>query len=149
MGNTTVGHRNMNRREPRITIGRIARATAVGAGVGIIANLIVYAIARAIGFDFSVPSPQNGEPMPLPPIAVITATLIPAIGAGVVWFILNRTVRYPQRSFLLIAGVVLLISFAGPFTLSISLIEQLILNLMHVIAAAAIVWALIAQSSAS
>lgn len=132
----------MNRLDQRINLRRLPLATLIGAASGVIANLIVYTAARAGGFEFRAPVPPTNEPTPLPMVAVVVATVIPAIGAAFVLALLNRFTARPLRVFLIIAAAVLLVSFAGPFTLPISFGEQMILNLMHIIAAGAIVWAL-------
>ncbi len=138
----------MNWLNQPLDVRRLPLATLIGALIGVIANLIVYFAARAAGFEFLAPAPPTNEPMPLPAVAVIVSTVIPAIGAAVVVALLNRFTARPLRVFLIIAAVVLIISFAGPFTLPISLIEQMILNVMHIIAAGAIIWALVRFTAA-
>lgn len=138
----------MNWLNQPINLRRLPLATLIGAMLGLIANLIVYFAARAAGFEFLAPVPPTNEPMPLPVVAVIVSTIIPAIGAAIILVFLNRFSARPLRAFLIIAAVVLVISFAGPFTLPISFIEQMILNVMHIIAAAAIVWALVRFTAA-
>ncbi|WP_028457194.1 DUF6069 family protein [Chloroflexus sp. Y-396-1] len=133
----------MNRFDHHINPRQLPKAALIGAAIGVVANLIVYAIARAGGLEFSAPVPPTNQPMPLPVVAVVVSTVIPAIGAAVLLALLNRFTSRPLRVFLICAGVVLVLSFAGPFTLPVSLLEQMILNLMHVIAAGAIVWALV------
>jgi hypothetical protein len=133
----------MNRFDRHINPRQLPKAALIGAAIGVVANLIVYAIARAGGLEFSAPVPPTNQPMPLPVVAVVVSTVIPAIGAAVLLALLNRFTSRPLRVFLICAGVVLVLSFAGPFTLPVSLLEQMILNLMHVIAAGAIVWALV------
>ncbi len=138
----------MNWLNQPINLRRLPLATLIGAMLGLIANLIVYFAARAAGFEFLAPAPPTNEPMPLPVVAVIVSTVVPAIGAAIILVFLNRFSARPLRAFLIIAAVVLVISFAGPFTLPISFIERMILNVMHIIAAAAIIWALVRFTAA-
>lgn len=137
----------MQRFDRQIDLRRLPQATIIGAVIGMVINLVIYGAARAAGLEFRAPVPPTNEPMPLPVIAVITATVVPAIGAALVLALLSRFTARPLRIFLICAAVVLMISFAGPFTLPVSLLEQMVLNLMHVVAAGAIVWALVRYTS--
>lgn len=138
----------MQRFDRQIDLRRLPQATIIGAVIGVVINLVIYyGAARAAGLEFRAPVPPTNEPMPLPVIAVITATVVPAIGAALVLALLSRFTARPLRIFLICAAVVLVISFAGPFTLPVSLLEQMVLNLMHVVAAGAIVWALLRYTS--
>ncbi len=130
--------------KPVISFGSALKRALLGAGVAIAANLVVYLVARfAIGLGLVMPpTPVAPEPAPLNFIAVVLSTLIPAVGAGVIYWLLARSLKNGRLVFLVISALFLLVSFAGPFSLPAELSTQLTLNLMHIVAGAAIVGAL-------
>jgi hypothetical protein len=70
---------------------------------------------------------------------VVVATTLPAFAAALLVWLLGRFTPRPWTIFYVISAVFLLLSFGGPAGLPIELGGILALNLMHVIAAAAIV----------
>ena len=128
----------------RLSLGSALKRALVGGGLAVAGNLLVYALARyALRLELVMPpTPVMPDPAPLNIIAVILATLIPAVGAGLVYWLLARFVKRGRVVFLAVSAVFLLLSFAGPFTLPAELATQLTLNLMHLVAGAAIVGAL-------
>jgi hypothetical protein len=123
----------------RIVLGRLWWASLL-AGLGaVVANVLVYFIASAAGAipgDVLIP----GMNQPVTVIPVILNSFVPAILAAVLLALLNRFTRRPVRIFRIIAAVMLLISFANPFTIpGAPLTMILALNLMHIVAAAIIV----------
>jgi hypothetical protein len=125
----------------QIVPGRLWWASLL-AGLGAtLANVVVYMIASAAGaIPQTVLIPTMAEPMPITVVPVIINSFVPALVAGVFLALLNRFTRRPIRIFRIISAVLLLLSFANPFTIPGAPPAMIIaLNLMHVIAAAIIV----------
>ena len=71
--------------------------------------------------------------------ALVSISFVPALLGALVFAVMGRFTRRPIRTFRVVAAVVLVLSFATPFTLPgapVAMIAALLL--MHVIAAAAI-----------
>lgn len=122
--------------------GRGLWTTAVIAGVvaGVI-NLIIYFLATGV-LNIPVEITMGGPTAPLVPLTpgpVIVMSLIPAIGAAVLLWILRRFTARPYTIFLIIAVIALLLSFGGPLPLPIAAAAKGVLILMHVVTAAVIV----------
>ncbi len=78
----------VNRFDRRVNLRQLPKIALIGAAIGVVAYLIVYVIARAGGLEFSAPVPPTNQPLPIPVVAVVVSTVIPAIGAAVL--LLNR-----------------------------------------------------------
>jgi hypothetical protein len=123
----------------RIPFRKIAIATVVGAIAAAVATSIVYFIADAadaIDDSIKVDSPGGGESS-IGLSAVITATIWPLIIAGLLLAVLVRFTRRPLQVFLIVCGVVLVLSFFEPFLLLDDAPGDMItaLLIMHVVAA--------------
>ena len=127
----------------RVIVRRIPLATLVALVVGVAANAALFLIGRAtgaIGENVTVP---NGQVLGL--AAVISMTVLPTLLGAIVYAIIGAIgrIRRPVTVFRILALGVLLLSFWSPFTIvgaSAGLI--VFLELMHIVAAAAIVWPL-------
>ena len=81
--------------------------------------------------------------IPLMVAGLIPPTLVPAIVATVLYALLRLfSKQRASRIFQVVAVVALLISFGGPFSLTVSTVNKITLALMHLVTATAIVWAL-------
>ena len=123
----------------RIDLRRLWWASLL-AGVGAAAaNTLIYVIASAAGaMPQTVLVPGVNQPIGL--MQVIPNSFVPAILAAGFLALLNRFTRRPVRYFRIIAAVLLVLSFANPFIIpDAPLAMILVLELMHVIAAAVIV----------
>lgn len=69
-----------------------------------------------------------------------------AIAAALLLIFLARFVAHPIRWFQIIALIVLVLSFAGPFSIPVDTATKLALSAMHLVAALAIVWVLSTQT---
>ncbi len=125
------------------TVGR-GRFALVGLGTvaaAVLANLLVYALGSAVvGYDqqFVVLANASGT---------ILFTVLPAIVAVLLYAVLMRFTNDPARIFTNIAVVVLVLSLIPDLTYipsvpGASTGQTAILMLMHVVAAAVIVWIL-------
>jgi hypothetical protein len=120
--------------------GRLVQATTVALVTAVSANLLIYYLApAAFNIPLAIPIMGPGSPVaPLPVSMVVAASSVPALAAGGLLALLCRFTPRAVAIFNLIAGAVLVLSFAAPLTLPVPLPVQLTLASMHVTAAAAI-----------
>ena len=125
----------------RVALGRLWWAAPLAAAAAALANAAVYGLAEAAGAlpDRVLVGTPSG-PGPLGLSAVLFSSAMAAVGAAVVFALVGRFARRPIRTFRLVAAVALVLSFATPLTLpGAPLAMVLALELMHVVAAVAIV----------
>jgi Family of unknown function (DUF6069) len=115
----------------------------VGGIIGAIINTLIALIAPGIiGQPLQAPNPSTKTLEAIPLFAVIAASLIPAfLGAGFL-VLLQRFTTNPLQKFQIIAVTFALLSLISPMTLPINLGGKMALSLMHLVAAASIVWSL-------
>lgn len=131
-------------RTENVAWNRLLIAALIGAVGAAVANGLIFVIASALGLfpqDLNTPA---GQPIGLG--AVVISTFVGALGATAVFALLARFTRRPITIFRIVAAVVLLLSFATPLSLGAPLPMVLTLELMHIVAAAIIVWALTTRS---
>jgi hypothetical protein len=129
-------------REGNIAWGRLPLAGLVATVGAAGANAVVYFIAAALGaFPQSVIVPNAGGPLTL--ALVIISSLIGAVAAIIVFAAIGWFARRPIRLFRIVAAITLILSFVSPFSIPDAPVGMILsLELMHIIAAAIIVWAL-------
>jgi len=112
------------------------RAGFLAAGLSALTNALIFALAVAAGVFASLwLRPDAPGEMFVGPI-VLVSVLGALAGAGV-YVLLRKWSRQPERTFAVVAGVVLLLSLAAPFAIPGTTVAQgLVLNLMHVVVAA-------------
>jgi hypothetical protein len=93
---------------------RVAAATALAAIAAVVANLLLRAVAVAV---LDIPQPEFE---PLRPRAVALSTLGGVIAAGVVYALVARFARDPRRTFLIVAGIALVLSLWAPLSLGLA-----------------------------
>jgi len=93
---------------------RVATATALAAIAAVVANLLLRALAVAV---LDIPQPEFE---PLQVRAVVLSTLGGVIGAGLVYAIVARFARDARRTFVVIAGIALVLSLWAPLSLSLA-----------------------------
>ena len=126
---------------PAVSRGRFALIGLGTVAAAVIANLLVYALGSAVvGYDprFVVLANASGT---------ILFTVVPAIGAVLLYAILMRLSGNPDSIFTNVAAVVLILSLIPDLTYIPSVPgassgQTAILMLMHVVAAGVIVWML-------
>ncbi|MDX1745528.1 MAG: DUF6069 family protein [Halobacteriales archaeon] len=126
------------RQPPRSAQLRWAGPLAIGIGVAV--NGALFLIAEAFGvFPADVVDPGSGRPFAL--TTVVIATAVGAFGATVTYAVLDRLVTDADRWFRITAGVVLLASFATPFTIPGAPPAMIgLLLVMHTVVAGVSVW---------
>ncbi|MDZ4721221.1 MAG: DUF6069 family protein [Roseiflexaceae bacterium] len=133
----------------QVVLRKIPLAALIGGVIGAVGNVLVFFIAQALGVVFNIPMGGPGAPLqPLPVIAVVVSTLIPAISAGLVFAALARFTKQPLMIFYIIAGVFLVVSMLPVISMPVPSGMQISLAIMHVVAGAAIVWGLATRTRA-
>lgn len=97
-------------------------------------NALIYASTEGLGAFPNDVHIASGEPLTVS--LVIIGSVFGALGAGIAFAIIDRFASRPVRLFRIVAVVVLILSFATPFTISGApgdMIATLIL--MHIVAA--------------
>jgi hypothetical protein len=118
--------------------GMLVRAGIGAAMMTALANAVLYLAAVQAGiFPALRPDPAAGPQMAVE-LVVLSSLVGVAAGMGV-FALVRRYTSDPLRTFHRIAGVVLLVSFAAPFTLPGTWMQAMVLNVMHVIAAVFVV----------
>lgn len=124
-------------------MNRLVKYGLLAVIVASVANALVRVAALTV-FDI----PAEFELFPLGWGPVIAFTAIGAVGATVVYGLLTRSSTRPNRTFMIVAAAMLLLSFAGPLSMFLapppgfpSFPGSVLVTLavMHVAAAAAIV----------
>jgi hypothetical protein len=111
--------------------------------IGTVANVILFVIGQGMGAIPEGYTLSNGQVFGA--AAVISMTIMPSVLAGILYAVLGAVgrIRRPVTVFRLIALVVFILSLASPFTLPGAGAGFIfVLEVMHVAAAAAIVWSL-------
>jgi hypothetical protein len=130
-------------RSEQVSIRKIPVAALIGGALAAVANLIIFFVTQALGVVYEVQAGGPGGPIiPLPIPAVPIASIVPALGAGVLLAILARFSKRPLLIFWIISGVFLLLSFFPVFSMPVATGVQIGLAIMHIVAGAAIVWSL-------
>jgi hypothetical protein len=134
-------------RRERIATGRLPRATLIAGALAAVLNVIVFYIATVLGVDLTGPfMGPEAPPITLAPVQVIISSAVPALGAGLLLWLLGRFTPRPITIFAAIVVVLGLLSLGAPLTLPVSTAIQVTLGAMHVVAATAIASVLITQT---
>jgi predicted MFS family arabinose efflux permease len=109
---------------------------------GAVATTVIAAIAKAADVPLAVASSSSDAPEVIPTSGVTTLVL----GIGVVGVIMalafNRWAKRPARTFVAVTAVLTVVSFITPtsvFAHNATTATRLVLELMHVVAAAIII----------
>lgn len=132
----------------RVAAGRVRgerplwKAGLVAVLLSALGNATLYSLCYVTGvIPWSMLSPGRG--VSLNPGLVISVSIGGAVAGTLIYAILSRIVNDPVRAFRWSALVILLSSFAAPLSIEkFSIALTIALVLMHVVVAAATVWAL-------
>lgn len=128
-------------RTESIAWNRLPVAALVAAGGSAAINALIYLIGGAFGAFPSDVFVQPGQTLTIVP--VIMASIIGALGGTAAFAALARFTRRPITLFRIIAAVVLVLSFVSPFGIPGAPVAMIVaLELMHIVSAAVVVWAL-------
>ncbi len=119
---------------PRWTAGAVFRGAFVGAAAGAVANVALYLLAPLAGVSLLARFRPDAPPQSLLFVAVVLASLVPALPAALAALLLGRVTREPARAFAALAAVFGLLSMGGPMNLAeASLGLKVLLAVMHVV----------------
>jgi Family of unknown function (DUF6069) len=119
------------------TAGRLAVTVGVATLIATAAALVLYAVAWLTGARLVVAPP--GQPTgTVNAVSVVVITLVSGLGALVVALLLHRLAN-ARVVFLVVALVVLAVSFAGPLGAADRTSTAVWLSLMHIVVAAIII----------
>jgi hypothetical protein len=130
----------------RVAPRQLPAAALIGGLIAAVANTIVLFVAQALGTPLQIAMDPSAPAAPLTIVPVVLASALPAIGAGVLLWLLGRFTRRPFTIFLAIAGVFLLLSLGGPLSMPVPGATKAVLSLMHVVAGASIAGALFVRA---
>lgn len=110
------------------------------AGVGVVINVILYFVGTSTGMiSTTIPVTPDGQSFALPP--VIIASIVPVFVAGLVYWLMSKWIGGYQRWFTILSVVLLVLSFASPFSVpDMPTSMAIILNLMHLVVGGAVLY---------
>lgn len=113
----------------------LARRTAVGVLVAVVAALLVDAVVAAL----SLPVGPSGATSPFASVPIVTSTVVAGAGAAVAYAVLIRVTAQPVRNFAVLAAVVFLgmlvpVVVVTP-TLGVTTVGQVVLVVLHLVVA--------------
>jgi hypothetical protein len=112
----------------------------VGALVAASINFLIFFISRGVGVSYMMPPrTADQQPMELPAMDILASSVIPAIVGTILLLILNRYTQRPLRFFLIIAVIVLVVSFIPLILIELPVNTKVLLGVMHLAAAGAII----------
>lgn len=124
---------------PRWSAGALFRGAFAGAAAGAAVNVALFFIASVAGVSLLARFKPDEAPQPLLLVAVVLASLVPAIPAALAALVVGRVAREPARIFAIAAAVFALLSMGGPANLAdASAGLKVVLAAMHVVSGAAI-----------
>jgi hypothetical protein len=127
---------------PAVDYKKIALAGAKGIAVAVVVNATLFFIFSALGVisDQILIQPAN---QPITIVPVVMASIVPSIVATLFFMALTRFTKQPVKIFGMIALVLVVLSFASPFSIpNVTIAMAVGLNVMHAVVAGAIYWAL-------
>jgi hypothetical protein len=129
------------------TGGGLARRTALGVGLAVLAVLVAQGLVTLVGLDVG----ETGAMTPFATAPLVASSILAGAGAALVYAGLARFTDRPVRNFVAVSGVVLaltlvpVVAFAP--SLGVTAVGQAVLAVYHVLVAVPIVGALIGVGS--
>jgi hypothetical protein len=117
-------------------------AALIGAWLAAACNYLLYLVYYAAGIiPWNMLSPGRG--VSIRPLLVLFVSVGGALGGALLYAIIEKVSATPVRTFKLIAGVILILSFAAPFMIGTFTTALMVgLDLMHIVVFASTFWAL-------
>jgi len=127
----------------RVSAKKLIWAAPLSGAIAAALNTVVYFIYTAIGFNIVLPLPNPTDPTqsstPLLLAFVVIFSFLPALAAGVLLWLLSKFTRRPVTYFTVISVIVLFVSFGLSVPLDMPAVFKVGLDVMHVVAAIAII----------
>jgi len=122
-----------------VSYRRLLLGALTAAAAATLVNTLLYFAGRIFG-AFPPTVRVQGEPFDVVPVIVLS--FFSVLVAALIFALLARFVPRPKRIFYIVALVVFVLMFFTPFTIPAApTLTIVILELMHVVAAAGAVWA--------
>ncbi|MCU0391829.1 MAG: DUF6069 family protein [Thermoflexibacter sp.] len=121
---------------------KIALGGAKGIVVAVVVNAILFFIFSSLGVisEQILIQPAN---QPITIVPVVMASIVPSILATLFFMALVKFTKQPVKIFGIIALVLVVLSFASPFSIpTVTIAMAVVLNFMHAVVAGAIYWGL-------
>lgn len=117
----------------------LARRTAAGVGVAVVALLLIQALVDAVGVELGAAGPMS----PFSAVALVGATVVAGVGAAVAYAAIATLTDRPVRNFVAVAVVVFVVML-GPVLLAtpsmgVTPAGQALLVLYHLLVAVPLV----------
>ena len=121
------------------SLGTIWRNGGMAIVVAAVANALLYFIGAALGWMPDTVLTPMGQPVTV--VQVIASTVIALVVATIVYSILNRFTRNPNRWFTIIAVIVLVVSAVSPLSLpGAPTMMIVLLEVMHLVGGIAAIY---------
>ncbi|MGL4608369.1 MAG: DUF6069 family protein [Trueperaceae bacterium] len=117
---------------PKPSIGKFLQAGLIGGVVGTVVNLIFYFVGNAVNgapLSIDAPGPQGVRDLPIFPIVLFS--LIPGIGAGLMYGIIRRFTANARMILLVLSAIIIVATFFGPLRAAQTTVTMWILQIMH------------------
>ena len=135
--NSSIADTRQLSESARGSLWRHGLRAAVGSSV---LNSIVYVGAALAGVFPYIVKMDPAEPG-LTVFAVVLVSVVASFAAMGAWKLVARFTESPLRPYLWLAGIILLLSFAAPYAVpGTTAAQAFVLNVLHVVVAAAVVW---------
>lgn len=122
-----------------VSYRRLLRGALLAAGAATLFNTLLYFVGRLFG-AFPPTLLVQGEPFSV--VAVIVLSFFPPLVAALLFAVLARFAPRPKRIFYVVAAVVFVLMAFTPFSIPAApVLTIVVLEIMHVVVAAAAVWA--------
>lgn len=134
----------LNTSRPTPSIVSYLQTGVIAGVIAAIANVIVYFVGRAVGASFDIIMQPGTPVIPLPIVAIILFSVVPAFGAAVLAWALNRYTARGNTIFIGIAVVFLLLSLFPDITMPdpVTNATRIGLIVMHFVAGGTITYLL-------
>ena len=130
--------------QPNVSLVSALKAAGLAGLIAAVINFLVYYAARLIiGGPLVVDPPGPPPESPLPVVVVIVASIVPALGAGLVYWGLDRFLPNPNRVFLIVSAVVFIAFMFNPITAAATSAVGWTLEIMHGVVAVPVVMTLL------
>ena len=115
-------------------------AGLMAAGAAALVNAVLFFIFHAAGVITDDIMVQPNTPMTVVPILI--SSILPTLIASVVFFLIEKYTNNGVKIFTIVAGILLVLSFANPFMgiPGVTVPYGIVLNVMHVVVVAALLF---------
>tara|TARA_R110002072_G_scaffold281228_1_gene443682 strand:- start:272 stop:676 length:405 start_codon:yes stop_codon:yes gene_type:complete len=111
----------------------ILKAGAIAGGIAAVINAVLFFISQTAGIITDTIFVQPDTPLTIVPVLV--SSIMPLLLASAVYFLIAKYTEKGYRNFSILAVVLLVFSFGGPFSIpEVTIPYALVLNVMHLVA---------------